>query len=173
MVPFVIHTIIGGAWLPAGLLCLGAAVTDVIDGSLARALGQESDFGQCLDPIADKLFLVSSYMALWSATHAILQLPFWFLLAVVLREGILLVAGGWLLLCGSGNAVRYLKPSIWGKVTTVLHFIFLGLFWGSHLALWELSHTDMTSLLLVLTLCMVGSTLHYIIRMREALALCW
>jgi CDP-diacylglycerol--glycerol-3-phosphate 3-phosphatidyltransferase len=44
-------------WIALGLFVL-AAVTDYVDGRLARAWGQESDFGRMLDPIADKAMVV-------------------------------------------------------------------------------------------------------------------
>ena len=50
-------------WWAFGLF-LVSAITDFLDGWLARKLDQESDFGRLIDPIADKLLIVGVYFAL-------------------------------------------------------------------------------------------------------------
>ncbi len=55
---------LGGWWLAAFLLFVAAAATDWLDGHLARARGQVSDFGRFLDPIADKLMVAAALVAL-------------------------------------------------------------------------------------------------------------
>lgn len=81
---------LAGWWLPAFALFVAAAATDWLDGRIARARGQVSDFGRFLDPIADKLMVAAALVAL-VAQGAIAG---WAVLAVILillRE--LLVAG--------------------------------------------------------------------------------
>ena len=60
-------------WL-AALLFIIASLSDWLDGYLARRLGQTSDFGAFLDPVADKLLVVCVLILLTSA-HAALLLP--------------------------------------------------------------------------------------------------
>lgn len=52
-----------GSWL-AFAVWVGAAITDFLDGYLARARQQQSDFGRMLDPIADKLMVASVLLVL-------------------------------------------------------------------------------------------------------------
>jgi cardiolipin synthase len=72
----------GGLWLRwvALAVFITAAVTDVLDGYLARMYGQQSSLGRMLDPIADKL-LVSSCLLMLAAEETIRG---WSLLAAVI-----------------------------------------------------------------------------------------
>jgi len=80
------------AWL-ALLLFVAAALTDWLDGHLARKWKIESDFGRLFDPLADKLLVVVAFVGLLGAG----LLPVWFVSLVVAREflitGIRLLAG--------------------------------------------------------------------------------
>ena len=83
---------IGAAWadLVAALLFGIAAITDYLDGRLAREMLQLSDFGRMLDPIADKLLIGATLMALVGFGH----LPGWGIypaIVIMLRE--ILVSG--------------------------------------------------------------------------------
>jgi cardiolipin synthase len=83
---------IGAAWadLFASLLFGAAAITDYLDGRLARERLQLSDFGRMLDPIADKLLIGATLMALVGFGH----LPGWGIypaIVIMLRE--ILVSG--------------------------------------------------------------------------------
>ena len=80
------------AWLALALF-VAAALTDWLDGHLARKWKIESDFGRLFDPLADKLLVVVAFVGLLGAG----LLPVWFVSLVVAREflitGIRLVAG--------------------------------------------------------------------------------
>ncbi|MBM4455229.1 MAG: CDP-diacylglycerol--glycerol-3-phosphate 3-phosphatidyltransferase [Verrucomicrobia bacterium] len=80
------------AWLALGLFA-AAALTDWLDGHLARKWKIESDFGRLFDPLADKLLVVVTFVGLLGVG----LLPVWFVSLVVAREflitGIRLVAG--------------------------------------------------------------------------------
>ena len=56
--------------LVAFVLFTMAAVTDYIDGMLARSRKQETDLGRLLDPLADKLLLVGTFMPMYSSRRA-------------------------------------------------------------------------------------------------------
>jgi cardiolipin synthase (CMP-forming) len=93
------------AWLLGGL-----GVTDWIDGYLARHLGQTSDLGKVLDPVADRLlFFVGAGAILIDGS-----VPTWFAIVVLARE--LLVAGATLLLAALG--ARRIDVTWWGKAGT-------------------------------------------------------
>jgi cardiolipin synthase (CMP-forming) len=93
------------AWLLAGL-----GITDWIDGYLARHLGQTSELGKILDPVADRLlFFVGAGAILIDGS-----VPTWFAIVVLARE--LLVAGATLLLAALG--ARRIDVTWWGKAGT-------------------------------------------------------
>ncbi len=107
-----IHGVYGWAlWLFAL-----AGVTDGLDGYLARRFGWFSRFGAMLDPLADKLLLVTSYLCL-SISGA---MPLWLTVAVLGRD--------LLIVCGAGlyrwrvGPLRF-SPSLWGKLSTVLQIV--------------------------------------------------
>lgn len=80
-------------WLSLGIFIL-ASITDYIDGYIARKYSQISDFGKFLDPLADKLLVISAMTILcqWG------RMPAWALMIVLAREfsvtGLRLVAVG-------------------------------------------------------------------------------
>jgi cardiolipin synthase (CMP-forming) len=116
--PFLLMAILDGRYGPASVIFLAAAVTDGLDGFLARRFGMASPLGAYLDPIADKLFLVGTFIACALPGQAgILRVPFWLLLMVISRDLIILVVALILLLALD---VRQFPPSRLGKVTTVV-----------------------------------------------------
>ncbi len=82
------------ARLVAFVLFVVAGVSDLVDGSLARKYGWISDFGKLIDPIADKLLLVATFVPFYVLSHrpdAVplplwRTLPLWVLLVVFGRE---------------------------------------------------------------------------------------
>jgi CDP-diacylglycerol--glycerol-3-phosphate 3-phosphatidyltransferase len=83
-------------------------LTDYLDGFLARKLGQETPLGQYLDPIADKIVIVSGLFLL----HYYRQFPLWVAILVAVREIAGTIGGGFLLI--KRNVLG--KPNYWGKV---------------------------------------------------------
>jgi cardiolipin synthase len=82
----------GGLWLRwvAVAIFIAAAITDFLDGYLARSLGQQSSFGRMLDPIADKL-LVASCLLMLAADETIKGWSLWASIIILCRE--ILVSG--------------------------------------------------------------------------------
>jgi cardiolipin synthase len=81
-----------GLWLRwvALFVFIAAGITDVLDGYVARAYGQQSTFGRMLDPIADKL-LVSSCLLMLAADGTIRGWALWAAIVILCRE--ILVSG--------------------------------------------------------------------------------
>jgi len=77
----------GPSW-PAGIVFGLAAITDQVDGWLARRWRVESSFGKVADPLADRLMIVSAVVLLWLAG----RLP-WPALVIVVARDALLVGG--------------------------------------------------------------------------------
>jgi len=91
MVPLIVWLIISGQFLPAFLIFVLAGLSDAVDGFIAKKFNQATELGAYLDPIADKLLLVSIYVAL--GFQAIL--PAWLVILVVSRD--ILIIGACLL----------------------------------------------------------------------------
>jgi cardiolipin synthase len=113
-----------GDWWAVGLL-IAAAASDWLDGKIARALNQQSRLGEMLDPAADRLYIVSTIVAL--AIRAII--PWWLVGLLAARE--LLLAG--VLVVLRRHLYGPLQVSFVGKAATLaLLYAFPLLFLGSH-----------------------------------------
>jgi cardiolipin synthase len=96
---------------PALAVFLGAALTDLLDGYVARHRGSQSRLGAFLDPMADKLLLVSSFVTLtW-----LKALPFW-IAAVVISRDLILVIGALVIHMAGGRITP--RPTRAGKIAT-------------------------------------------------------
>jgi cardiolipin synthase len=93
-----------------------SALTDGLDGLLARSLNQKTALGAYLDPIADKLLLSSSFVAL--ALDGKIR---WWLATLVLSRDILLLTSAVVILVVVGY--RPFPPSVFGKLTTALQIL--------------------------------------------------
>ena len=119
LVPFVVGALLERDFEWAFWLFAAAAVSDLLDGTLARLLNQRSEFGAWLDPIADKLALLSTLLLLaWDGL-----LPIWFAVLVLMRDGVVL---------GGAAAYRSLTgglkvaPTWLGKTAILLEFVLVG-----------------------------------------------
>src|SRR5690349_13586062 len=113
-----------GDWWAVALLA-AAGISDWLDGKIARALGQQSRLGELLDPSADRLYIVSTVIAL--AIRAIIG---WWLVAVLAVRELLL---GVVLLALRRHGYGPLHVSFVGKAATLsLLYAFPLLFLGSH-----------------------------------------
>lgn len=97
-------------------------VSDAVDGFIARSHRQQSQLGTLLDPLADKLLILSVLISL-STIHGLpawMRIPAWFNLIVISRD-MLLVAGTMLIFGLTGKLV--IKPSPLGKLTSVAQML--------------------------------------------------
>lgn len=93
-----------------------ASITDWADGFLARQRKEETYFGQIFDPIADKIFIFFSYMALFLVGI----IPGWLFFSVFLRD--FLILAGSVMLKISGSAFSF-RPLLISKINTALQLI--------------------------------------------------
>jgi cardiolipin synthase len=102
------------------IVFLVAAVSDGLDGYVARRYNQRSSLGVILDPIADKGLLLSGIITLsisnWSTDPDYGKFPAWFPVLVITRDVVILVGSAVLHLLNGKVQVR---PSWTGKVATV------------------------------------------------------
>lgn len=113
LIPFFINLMIYGYYVEALLVFGAACITDGLDGFLARVLKQKTELGAFLDPMADKLLILSAFVTL-----AIFgKLPVWLVIIVISRDAILTMGG--LIIYFMTDTLK-VQPSIVGKLTTVL-----------------------------------------------------
>jgi len=100
-----------------------AGITDGLDGLLARRFNQKSQLGTILDPIADKLMLVTSFVVLSMRSvfpqplPSHLPVPFWVTVAVISRDVFILVGAAAINIV---TGFRGFRPSMLGKINTVV-----------------------------------------------------
>ena len=91
---------------------VGGGVTDALDGAIARLTDTKTELGAILDPLADKLLLLSSFCVL-----AFMELvPNWLTVLVLFRD-VFLLAGYFFLFVFTGEWIE-VRPSVIGKMTT-------------------------------------------------------
>src|SRR5882672_10034167 len=117
-----------------------AAICDGVDGYIARRYHQRSELGAVLDPLADKLLLVSGIILLSVKNSHLDQIPLWMSGTVVGRDLIILIGLTLIHYTVGKIAVR---PRVIGKIATVLQMVvvlWLLLKWDSKWALnWMIS----------------------------------
>jgi len=113
LTPFVAAAILQGSYNRALVLFFLAGISDVVDGLLARRLGEATRAGAYFDPIADKILLVVIYISL-GLRRAI---PWWMVALVFARDLLILAMAAYGLLFTS---IRKFPPSVWGKISTFL-----------------------------------------------------
>jgi cardiolipin synthase len=116
LVPFILRDIVNGLHLRALILFFIAAVTDIIDGALARSTSGTTSAGAYFDPVADKCLLSGVFLALGTAAIV----PWWFVAIVFGRDIVILV--GVLAILGL-TTVRKFPPSRWGKLSTFVQIV--------------------------------------------------
>lgn len=102
------------AWV-LNLIFIVASITDKLDGYVARSRNQITTFGKFLDPIADKVLVITAMIILVEMG----RLPAWIPTIIVFREFI--VSGYRLIAVENGGKV--IAASVWGKLKTVTQMI--------------------------------------------------
>ena len=97
-----------------------ACLTDAVDGYIARSRSEQTLLGQILDPIADKLLLISAFLCLFFSPHASIKPPAWVVILVVTRD--LFILAGIVVIYMTTGTWRA-QPSLLGKVTTASQMI--------------------------------------------------
>jgi len=131
-----------------------AALTDLLDGWVARRQGMQSRLGAFLDPMADKMLLMASFVTL---TY-LKALPFWITAVVITRDLMLLV--GALIVHMVGVRI-YPRPTWAGKAATFLQILAVLAGLGAHWFLLPVSPKPIIWLAAIFT---VASGLQYIVQ---------
>jgi cardiolipin synthase (CMP-forming) len=130
-----------------------AAATDALDGTVARWFDIRTELGAILDPFADKLMLLSGLVVL-TFEHA---LPVWLLIVTALRDIVLVL--GYLMISFAAGERFPVRPSIFGKVTTVL---LIACVIGTMTEHFGLSQREWYALLYLTGSVLVVSGIHYL-----------
>lgn len=159
MVPVLVWAIISGEMRLAFLLFLAAGISDAVDGFLAKRFGMATELGAYLDPLADKVLIVSIYVAL-GITGA---LPAWLVILVVSRD--IMIVGAVMLSWLVDHPVA-MKPLLVSKLNTVAQIVFATLKLASLAMAFDAEPflTPMMALVVVLTLLSIGFYLREWIR---------
>ncbi|MBT5576592.1 MAG: CDP-alcohol phosphatidyltransferase family protein [Microbacteriaceae bacterium] len=119
-IPVFLWLVINDRLLVAFILLVAAVLTDFVDGMIARRMNEITKLGQFLDPFADRLFIAATVIAL--AIQDVV--PWWFVVAVMLRDALLGIGG----LVMSRHGAGTLPVKWWGKVATFAMLFVLPLF---------------------------------------------
>lgn len=119
LIPVFTVLFIKGSYIPAFILMIVAALTDLLDGKIARKFNMVSNLGKILDPIADKLSQI--------AIVIILIFKYWdgylkYILFLFIVKELLMVLGGVLLMA---KGMRPVAAEMWGKVATTVFYVFM------------------------------------------------
>jgi cardiolipin synthase (CMP-forming) len=140
-----------------------AAVTDGLDGLVARAFNQKTELGAILDPMADKLLLVTAFIVL--SMHGFTftpPIPFWVTVAAISRD-IFIVLGA--LVINMATGFSNFRPSVPGKLNTFVQITLIVLFLATNAFDW---HTGLLMPAYLITFGMaVFSGSHYIFHVNR------
>ena len=154
LVPVTGYFLLGGRYGLALSVFLAAAVTDLLDGFIARHYKLTSTLGAALDPIADKLnMFVATVLLAWQGL-----LPLWLAIAIVLRD-VVIVAGV--------LAYRYtlghieIAPTMLSKVNTFIEFaVLLAVMAGA--ARWIETDTWLPAAFILVFVTVIASGVQYV-----------
>ena len=132
-VPVVFWLLLSGEAKAAFLIFVAAGISDAVDGFLAKRFNMQTELGAYLDPLADKLLIVSIYIALGARG----EIPLWLVIGVVSRDVAILTAVmlSWLM-----DHPVVIKPLLVSKLNTAAQLVLasvvladagFGLGWGT------------------------------------------
>lgn len=123
LVPVLLVFVLSGRHGAALAVFAIAAVTDMLDGLTARLGHQQTHLGAMLDPVADKLFLSSSYVALTWGLNVPCPIPDWLTVTLLSRDGIIVVS---VVVVNLTIGRRVFYPSVLGKACTLFQIVTAG-----------------------------------------------
>ena len=117
---FVIQVLYGElGWALATFVTAG--ITDALDGLIARRAGQKTTLGAWLDPMADKLLLLSAFIVLTMPGRGLVaRIPVWLTVLIISRDVVIVSV---VAIVNLAVGPRTFRPSIWGKVATATYIV--------------------------------------------------
>ena len=121
LIPAFVILVIYGYLGQALLVFAAAGVTDALDGLLARRAGQRTTLGAWLDPMADKLLLVSTFVVLSIPGLGLANpLPIWLTVLIISRDVVIVLT---VIIVNLAIGRRTFRPSTLGKAATALYMV--------------------------------------------------
>ena len=166
LIPWFVISVIDGDSTQALWIFAIAGVTDALDGFIARFWRQQSALGAYLDPLADKLLLVTSYVMLSIPSLRIgLVIPVWVTALVITRDVVIV---GVALVLHLAVGISRFPPSPLSKINTAAQLVaIIAVLLSSRGPLFEAGATFFVYLVAALTL---GSGIEYIYRANRMAA---
>jgi len=122
LIPFFIAFILYSRWNLALMVFIVAAASDALDGYIARKTRQRTELGRILDPIADKLLILSAFICLSTAKglSPSVRPPIYVPVVIISRDAIILIGALLVYLIKGKLEVR---PTMVSKITTFFQMI--------------------------------------------------
>ena len=121
LVPAFVLLVVYGYLGWALIVFLAAGITDALDGLIARRTGQRTSLGAWLDPMADKLLLVTTFIVLTLPGVPLTNhIPLWLTVVVISRDVVIV---GVVAIVNLAVGPRTFKPSMLGKLATATFIV--------------------------------------------------
>jgi cardiolipin synthase (CMP-forming) len=121
LVPLFVILVIYGHLGWALIVFATAGLTDALDGLIARWRQQKTSLGAWLDPMADKLLLVSTFVVLtFPGLGLANRLPIWLTVLIISRDVLIVLT---VAIVNLAIGPRTFKPSIYGKIATATYIV--------------------------------------------------
>ncbi len=157
--------ILDGWWFAAMALVFVAGASDGLDGLVARRTGQTSDLGRLLDPIADKLLLVTIFVTASMPGYGFTPLPWWLAALAIVRD--VGIVGAALAIYAATRFTGF-RPTLLGKINTVVELSLVGVFLVTRA--FGLPEGLLTFGVYLTAGSIAASGLHYVVHVRRLMA---
>jgi cardiolipin synthase (CMP-forming) len=123
LAPLLVVLVLGGELVWAIVVFAAAGITDALDGLIARWGHQKTTFGAMMDPVADKVLLISSFVVLTWGPNLFARIPAWLTVTTLSRDLIIVVS---VVVVNLTVGRRIFLPSLLGKVCTATQLLTVG-----------------------------------------------
>ena len=121
LIPAFVLLVVDGRLGAALLVFMTAGATDALDGLIARRAGQRTSLGAWLDPLADKLLLVTTFIVLTVPGLPLTNhLPLWLTVSVITRDVVIVSV---VAIVNLAVGPRTFRPTMLGKATTAVFIV--------------------------------------------------
>jgi cardiolipin synthase len=122
LVPCFLWASMQGRYTEACVIFVSAAVTDILDGAIARRMNLRSKLGALLDPAADKILMICGFLYYTYAPLPRVSIPGWLTFTVFMRDSLIVFFA---YLMYTRIQITRFPPTVFGKISTVLQAVTL------------------------------------------------
>jgi cardiolipin synthase len=123
LAPLMVVLVLGGQFVWAVVVFAAAAISDALDGLIARWGHQKTTFGAMMDPVADKVLLTSAFVVLTWGSGLAARIPSWLTVTTLSRDLIIVVS---VVVVNLTLGRRMFLPSFLGKACTATQLVTAG-----------------------------------------------